>query len=232
MKETNMKTRLLTLKTIKTIFDVVLVLTSLLVVSNIVLHVLNVTNGNDIIAGLALIEQKTEPMVIEGDINTTIDGLTVNMKPVGLQVSYYFGGVDEHPVVVLHRMLYLVALNLSTIFFIFVLFLIRNIVNSVYKSYKTDNDSIGCCVFTRKNISRLRCISVGFVIMPFIELLVYYLDKLFLQRYVSIDGMSIVPVNGIGSVAWDYILVGLLFFVLIEVFRKGLRLQEENDLTV
>ena len=123
MKETNMKTRLLTLKTIKTIFDVVLVLASLLVVLNIVLHVFNITKGNDIIAGLALIEQNTEPIVIEGDINTTIDGLTINMKPVGLQVSYYFGGVDEHPVVVLHRMLYVVALNLGTIFFIFVLFL-------------------------------------------------------------------------------------------------------------
>ena len=87
-------------------------------------------------------------------------------------------------------------------------------------------------VFSNKNILRLRYIAFGFIAMPLIELLSYYLDKLFLERYIRMDAVSVLPISGISSISWEYIFVGLLFIVMIGVFKKGVSLQEENDLTV
>ncbi|MEE1093521.1 MAG: DUF2975 domain-containing protein, partial [Bacteroidales bacterium] len=77
-----------------------------------------------------------------------------------------------------------------------------------------------------------RYIAFGFIAMPLIELLSYYLDKLFLERYIRMDAVSVLPISGISSISWEYIFVGLLFIVMIGVFKKGVSLQEESDLTV
>ena len=97
---------------------------------------------------------------------------------------------------------------------------------------KSDDIKFSECVFSRKNILRLRYIAYGFIAMPFIELLNYYLDKIFLETYIKIADVSVLPVTGVSSISWEYIFVGLLFIAMIEVFRKGVSLQEENDLTV
>jgi hypothetical protein len=97
---------------------------------------------------------------------------------------------------------------------------------------KSDNMPLRESVFSNKNILRLRYIAFGFIAMPLIELLSYYLDKLFLERYIRMDAVSVLPISGISSISWEYIFVGLLFIVMIGVFKKGVSLQEESDLTV
>jgi hypothetical protein len=68
--------------------------------------------------------------------------------------------------------------------------------------------------------------------MPFLELLVYISDKIFIQTYLQIQELNIVPEFGLSTISWEYILIGMLFYVMIDIFKKGISLQQENDLTI
>jgi len=125
-----------------------------------------------------------------------------------------------------------ISLNISIFFLLFVIVQIRNIVNSVYKGFKSGEVSLGHCVFTDKNLKRMKYISLGFILMPFLELLVYISDKIFIQTYLQIQELNIVPEFGLSTISWEYILIGMLFYVMIDIFKKGISLQQENDLTI
>ena len=68
--------------------------------------------------------------------------------------------------------------------------------------------------------------------MPLFELIIYFSDSIFLKKYFLIEGFTLNPIIGLSSISWDYIFIGLLFISLIEVIRRGMTIQEENDLTV
>ena len=78
----------------------------------------------------------------------------------------------------------------------------------------------------------MKYISLGFILMPFLELLVYISDKIFIQTYLQIQELNIVPEFGLSTISWEYILIGMLFYVMIDIFKKGISLQQENDLTI
>lgn len=223
---------ILRLKTIKLLFDIVLWLLITLIALFIVISVLNVGNKGGGVSGWALIKQKTEPIILSGDIKSEVPGVELSLMPEGVKVSYEVFSQQHKTLFVACKVLYLFTLNLGMFFLVFVLFQIRNIIKSVYLGVKSENSNISHHVFSRKNILRLKYIAYGFLIIPFVELLNYFADKYFLTRYVNIKGLTILPTDGIGNISWEYILVGLLFTVMIEVFKKGLHLQEENDLTV
>jgi hypothetical protein len=68
--------------------------------------------------------------------------------------------------------------------------------------------------------------------MPFLELLVYISDKIFIKTFLQIQELNIVPEFGLYTISWEYILIGMLFYVMIDIFKKGISLQQENDLTI
>lgn len=226
------KKTILRLKTIKLLFDIVLWLLITLIVLFIVFSVLDFGKSGRGVSGLALIEQNTGPIILSGNIKSEVPGVELSLKPEGVKVIYEVFSEQHKTLFVICKVFYLVTLNLWLLFVIFVFFQIRNIIKNVCLGAKAENDSITHHVFSHKNILRLRHIAYGFMIMPFVELLNYFADKYFLTQYVNIKGLTIIPAYGASSISWEYILVGLLFTVMIEVFKKGLHLQEENDLTV
>ena len=65
-----------------------------------------------------------------------------------------------------------------------------------------------------------------------IEFLSVWIDDLFLQHYVIFKGFNVFSTMTYSDISWDYILIGLMFFALIEVIRQGIAIQDENDLTI
>lgn len=78
----------------------------------------------------------------------------------------------------------------------------------------------------------MKYISFSFIVLPILELLVYISDKIFLKTYLQIQELNIVPEFGLSQISWEYILIGMLFYVMVDIFKKGISLQQENDLTI
>lgn len=81
--------------------------------------------------------------------------------------------------------------------------------------------------FTLENAKRLRILAFMIILVP---LLLHIVCRLFISLTVPVT-------NGYISIKgnWDtfeYIFIGGLVFIISEVFRKGVQLQEENNLTV
>ena len=196
--------------------------------------VLGIANDNEIYSkGYAIIEQnENTTMELQGEIPSNLEEVKIHLKPEGIKVAY---DIDIHSnsfSAIILKLFYVITLNISLLFLLFQLVQIRNIVNSVYKGFKSGDVSLGHCVFTDKNIKRMKYISFSFIILPFLELLVYTFDSIFLKTYLQIQELNIVPEFGLSQISWEYILIGMLFYVMVDIFRKGISLQQENDLTI
>ena len=230
----NIKKKILTVKGIKIVFDVAIVLMSLSLIVLFVAFLFGFSSGNEIYSkGYALIEQdKNTQIELQGEIPSNHKDVHIHLQPEGIKVAY---DIDIHSnsfSAICLKLFYVLTLNVSIFFLLFVIVQIRNIVNSVYKGFKTGDVSLGHCVFIDKNIKRMKYISLGFILMPFLELLVYISDKIFIQTYLQIQELNIVPEFGLSTISWEYILIGMLFYVMIDIFKKGISLQQENDLTI
>jgi hypothetical protein len=196
--------------------------------------VLGIANDNEIYSkGYAIIEQnENTTMELQGEIPSNLKEVKIHLKPEGIKVAY---DIDIHSnsfSAIILKLFYVITLNISLLFLLFQLVQIRNIVNSVYKGFKSGDVSLGHCVFTDKNIKRMKYISFSFIILPFLELLVYIFDSIFLKTYLQIQELNIVPEFGLSQISWEYILIGMLFYVMVDIFKKGISLQQENDLTI
>ncbi len=230
----NIKKKILTIKSIKILFDAAIIIMSLSLVVLLLAFVLGIANDNEIYSkGYAIIEQsKNTTIELQGEIPSNLKDVTIHLKPEGIKVAY---DIDIHSnsfSAIILKLFYVITLNISILFLLFQLVQIRNIVNSVYKGFKSGDVSLGHCVFTDKNIKRMKYISFSFIILPFLELLVYIFDKIFLKTYLQIQELNIVPEFGLSQISWEYILIGMLFYVMVDIFRKGISLQQENDLTI
>lgn len=230
----NIRKKLLTVKSIKIIFDVAIALMSLSLIILLVAFVFGLSADNEIYSkGYALIEQdKNTQIELQGEVPSNHKDVHIHLKPEGIKVAY---DIDIHSnsfSAICLKLLYVLTLNVSIFFLLFVIVQIRNIVNSVYKGFKAGDVSLGHCVFTDKNIKRMKYISLGFILMPFLELLVYISDKIFIKTFLQIKELNIVPEFGLSTISWEYILIGMLFYVMIDIFKKGISLQQENDLTI
>lgn len=230
----NIKKKVLTVKSIKIVFDIAIVTMSLALIFLFIAFVFGISNDNEIFSkGYALIEQdKNTQIELQGEIPSNHKDVHIHLQPEGIKVAY---DIDIHSnsfSAICLKLLYVISLNISIFFLLFVIVQIRNIVNSVYKGFKSGEVSLGHCVFTDKNLKRMKYISLGFILMPFLELLVYISDKIFIQTYLQIQELNIVPEFGLSTISWEYILIGMLFYVMIDIFKKGISLQQENDLTI
>lgn len=227
-----MERKLVSLKAIKLLFDIALVVLSLGVVLYIVLAAVDIATSEGRVTGFAIIEGDKGAIELGGDVHSSVEGVDFSLTPKGVRVVYE-AQTERHPVLFFFwKSLYAVTLNLVAVFIIFVLYQIRNMIKNVCLALKDDSRTIASHIFSHKNVRGLRRIAYGFMLIPLVELVNHYVDRYFLMRFVKIDGVSVVPVSDLGTISWEYILVGLLFIVMIEVFRRGIALQEENDLTV
>lgn len=227
-----MKRKLASLKAIKLLFDIALVVLSLGVVLSLVLASVDIATSKGRVTGFAIIEGDNGAIELGGDVHSSVEGVDFSLTPKGVRVVYKAES-EKHPVLFfLWKALYAITLNLVVIFIIFVLYQIRKIIKEVCLAVKDDRQTIASRIFSHKNVKGLRRIAYGFMLIPLVELVNHYVDRYFLTRFVKIDGVSVVPVSDLSAISWEYILVGLLFIVMIEVFRRGIALQEENDLTV
>lgn len=233
MNYMNEKGKIVSFKTMKWLFDIILVILVATLVLLLLGSVLDIAGEKESVSGGAMVKgNKADTITLVGDTDSSISNVHSSLKPTGIEVKYEVTSEQYKGTLIVWKILYFLTLNLMMLFVIFVLFQIRNIIRSVYRAMGNEKTNITNCVFSHKNIRRLRYIAYGFIIMPFIELGNYYLDKYFLSHFIKIKDITISPLITMSDVSWDYILVGLLFIVLIEVFRRGIVLQEENDLTV
>lgn len=230
----NIKKKILTIKSIKILFDAAIILISLSLIILLLAFILGIANDNEIFSkGYAIIEQNENTSIeLQGEIPSNLKDVTIHLKPEGIKVAY---DIDIHSnsfSAILLKLFYVITLNISILFLLFQIIQIRNIVNSVYKGFKSGEVSLGHCVFTDKNIKRMKYISFSFIVLPILELLVYISDKIFLKTYLQIQELNIVPEFGLSQISWEYILIGMLFYVMVDIFKKGISLQQENDLTI
>ncbi len=228
----DLKKKMLSLKAINILFDTVLVLIVLTVVVYIAVFSFGVVSLDGSIVGYAKIEAPSEFTETSKLFDFSSAGVKGTLLEDDKTVGYVLFPEQHKNVILFWKVLYALTLNLGMLLWFFVLFQIRNIIKNVRQMMKDENLSISNCVFSHKNILRLRYIAYGFMITPFLELIAHCLDGYFLKRFINIEGVNIVPDSTIEAMSWEYILVGLLFIALIEVFRRGIVLQEENDLTV
>lgn len=230
----NIKKKILTIKSIKILFDVAIGIMSLSLVVLLLAFVLGVANDNEIYSkGYALIEQnKNTSIEIQGEVPSNLKDVTINLQPEGIKVAYDIDIQGNSFSAIILKLFHVITLNISILFLLFQMVQIRNIVNSVYKGFKSGEYSLGHCVFTDKNIKRMKYISFSFIVLPILELLIYFSDKIFLKTYLQIQDLNIVPEFGLSHISWEYILIGMLFYVMVDIFKKGISLQQENDLTV
>jgi len=86
-------------------------------------------------------------------------------------------------------------------------------------------------IFDMKNIRRLRWIGFCIIAVPVLKFAYNQLFFEVVQEKISISGHKI-GAYGIGSSFYLMLLLALMIFTLTEIFKYGLSLQKENDLTV
>jgi hypothetical protein len=107
--------------------------------------------------------------------------------------------------------------------FAYVIYLLRKLLKNIYdeKYFLPENRRI---MFTIGTLS---------IIVPPIIKMIQKAILLSLPKDLVVDGMKVVNPGGIGVFdSIEYLILGLFFFVLADVFREGKKLKEEHDLTV
>ncbi len=230
------KAQIISLKSIKVGFDAIFVL---LILSVLILLIVSIpslimtTPDHPSYIPATIIEKELEAnklVEIVAKHNGSKVGSMFNKHEVYIEV----GQEETNSRFTLYRLVYMFALALGVLFICFIVFHIRNIIKSIIKGMKEEDSRTGIKhhIFNTKNINRFRYIAYGFIIMPIIELSIYFFNNFYLNKYFYISGKKIEPISNLLSVSWDYFFIGLLFIALIEVLRKGMKIQEENDLTV
>lgn len=228
---TNMKF----LKAVKIGFDSAIVLMSILLAFFILAVIFNISSPyseslfGTIAAKASPIEETiTKDFVVHSQKENISVSSFINKYE--LEISMKSNDLNHIPMI--YKLIFLTALNLNLFFIIFVFFQASKILKSIIRSLKEDRKVVQHNLFNKNNIKRFQFIAYGFMVMPIIELIIYFSDYHFLSNYFSIPGFKINPILGLSSISWDYIFIGLLFMSLIEIIRRGITIQEENDLTV
>ena len=113
------------------------------------------------------------------------------------------------------------------IYIFFILFVLRKFVLSL----KVNS------VFTIENVKRLRIVGMLLLLITPFQLVLKFIVRLWLENYLRLEfptklirklGYSI----GIDSELWTWMISGLLILVIAEVFRQGIIMKEEQDLTI
>ena len=223
------------LKAVKIGFDSAIVLMSILLAFFILAVIFNISSpySESLFGTIAAKASPIEETITKDFVvNSQKENISVSsfINKYELEISMKSNDLNHFPMI--YKLIFLTALNLNLFFIIFVFFQASKILKSIIRSLKEDKKVVQHNLFNKSNIKRFQFIAYGFMVMPIIELIIYFSDYHFLSNYFSIPGFKINPILGLSSISWDYIFIGLLFMSLIEIIRRGITIQEENDLTV
>lgn len=84
-------------------------------------------------------------------------------------------------------------------------------------------------IFEHNNIRRLRIIGLCFCLLAILTGIPNLIMEIEAKKFLSIDGYSIVSGEWFASSLWIYALIS---FLVAEIFAIGLRIKEEQDLTI
>lgn len=223
------------LKAVKIGFDSAIVLMSILLAFFIFAVVFNISSPySKSLFGIIPAQVSPNEKTITKDfvVNSQKENINVSSFIDRYKLEIYIKSDDLNQIPIIYKLIFLTGLNLSLFFIIFVLFQASKILKFIIRSLKEDKRVIQHNLFNKSNIKRFQFIAYGFMVMPIIELIIYFSDYYFLSNYFSIPGFKLHPILDLSSISWDYIFIGLLFMSLIEIIRRGITIQEENDLTV
>lgn len=232
------KTKIITLRTIKIGFDIAIVALSVFLLALIILVVFDLSSiatkssvGTIFAKAVPINKVATKDFVVYSNIKD----ISVSSYVDNYQLVLDMKSKDLSKIPIVYKVIFVSAINLSVFFLIFVLFQASKILKSIIKGmneYKEDKEALQHYMFNKKNIRRFQYIAYGFIAMPIIELLLYCSDTYFLSTYFKAEGYVLKSILDFSSISWDYLFIGLLFISLIELIRRGIMIQEENDLTV
>lgn len=114
---------------------------------------------------------------------------------------------------------YFLADNCVKVLWLIITILMRNIFVSLAKGQ----------IFDGTNLWRVRKVALCLFFIPFCEFLAYQLFVPIVRSEVEIEGFNISIYRGFNE---SMIGIALLVLALGEVFRYGMQLQEQNDLTI
>ncbi|MDD4544769.1 MAG: DUF2975 domain-containing protein [Bacteroidales bacterium] len=229
----NKRTQLFSLKSIKIGFDIVFVvlilLTLLLIFASVVemAYLSPKTNNSSILARIVPLDNTYNNITLISKIDNSSTKGSIDASDIAIKMDR----TNFKSLPILYRIISTLTLVLGLLFLIFVVFHIKNIIKCIIRGTREEN-SYKHFVFNKENIKRFRYIGIGFICMPIIELTIYLFDNYFLKKYFYIPDYKILPSSSLGYITWDYIFIGLLFITFIEIIRRGISIQEENDLTV
>ena len=229
----NKRTQLFSLKSIKIGFDivfVVLILATLLLIFASVVEMAYLspkTNNSSILARIVPLDNTYNNITLISKIDNSSTKGSIDASDIEIKMDR----ANFKSLPILYQIISTLTLVLGLLFLIFVVFHIKNIIKCIIRGMREEN-SYKHFVFNKENIKRFRYIGIGFICMPIIELTIYLFDNYFLKKYFYIPDYKILPSSSLGYITWDYIFIGLLFITFIEIIRRGISIQEENDLTV
>ncbi len=229
----NKRTQLFSLKSIKIGFDIVFVvlilLTLLLIFASVVemAYLSPKTNNSSILARIVPLDNTYNNITLISKIDNSSTKGSIDASDIEIKMDR----ANFKSLPILYQIISTLTLVLGLLFLIFVVFHIKNIIKCIIRGMREEN-SYKHFVFNKENIKRFRYIGIGFICMPIIELTIYLFDNYFLKKYFYIPDYKILPSSSLGYITWDYIFIGLLFITFIEIIRRGISIQEENDLTV
>jgi|GEM_PF-1673235 len=227
--------KILALRCIRVGFDVAIVLLSLFIIFMVSMTVFDLSLDSDSSIGTILaktVPEKTNISVKNMPLVSNRANITssYSMNDCNIIINMNDRNMGWAPIA--NKIIYVTALNLEMFFLLFVFIQAVLIIKSLIRDMKTGGKQITHSVFTNNNLKRFCYISYGFIAMPLIEIVLYFIDNNFLHTYFTLPGYKITSLMGLSDISWDYLLIGLLFFALIEMVRRGMAIQEENDLTV
>jgi len=229
----NKRTQLFSLKSIKIGFDivfVVLILATLLLIFASVVEMAYLspkTNNSSILARIVPLDNTFNDITLISKIDNSSTKGSIDASEIEIKMDR----TNFKSLPILYRIISTLTLVLGLLFLIFIVFHVKNIIKCIIRGMKEDN-SYKHYIFNKENIKRFSYIGIGFICMPIIELTIYLFDNYFLKKYFYIPDYKILPSSSLGYITWDYIFIGLLFITFIEIIRRGISIQEENDLTV
>lgn len=229
----NKRTQLFSLKSIKIGFDIVFVvlilLTLLLIFASVVemAYLSPKTNNSSILARIVPLDNTVNDITLISKIDNSSTKGSIDASDIAIKMDM----TNFKSLPILYRIISTLTLVLGLLFLIFVVFHIKNIIKCIIRGMREEN-SYKHFVFNKENIKRFRYIGYGFIGMPIIDFVLYLFDTYFLTKYFYLPDYDIVPFLRLSSISWDYIFIGLLFITFIEIIRRGISIQEENDLTV
>lgn len=224
------------IKSIKIGFDILFFLFILLIAVNIIVSVIGLAEP------FYARTLSNIPISVVPDTHTHLDTELlmpdVQAEPDVLHSKIYLkltgAGLENLPVYIIF--IQLLCANIILFVVLYILIKARQIIHSVYQNKKDIRKNLSKVVFHEKNLLRFRSIAISFLCIPLVELVVYFTDIVYsipyLQTLMVFPGYEIKPAYSLWDISWDYIFVSLFLLIIVEIIRRGIQLQTENDLTV